>query len=236
MNFYQYELYKKTLDLKFNENLLIYHMEKAEFYHQQSENSRKQNIIKKLRKIMSRRRRRRKKMRILKSKGSSPIKEKSIKKRIFLSGALCFLLSGNLCAQVKPEIVTVVRSAVQYVNDHGEEIALKAFSDPNGPFTMRDTYVFAMDLKGNILAHGREPARIGQNYFDEKDPQGRSYIRALVERAKYGRGGWVSYYRKNPSTQEYECKSSYVTTVDKKIVIGAGYTHPLNKNGKCLAQ
>lgn len=151
--------------------------------------------------------------------------------------ALCLLLaSGNIFANVKSEIVTVVRSAVQYVNDHGEEFAFQAFSDPDGPFTMDDTYIFVIDLQGNILAHGCIPERIGQNYFDEKDPQGRSYIRALIERAQYGKGGWVSYYWKNPITLKEECKSSYVTTVDKKIVIGAGYHHPLDKNGKCLAR
>lgn len=151
--------------------------------------------------------------------------------------ALLFLLcSSNIFANVKPEIVTVVLSAVQYVNNHGEEIAFQAFSDPKGPFTMQDTYIFVMDLNGNILAHGGISDLIGQNYFDEKDPQGRSYVRALIERAQYGRGGWVSYYWKNPITQKEECKSSYVTTSEKRIVVGAGYHHPVDKNGKCIAR
>lgn len=71
MRLHQYELYKNACDLKFNKhvefnkNMFIYKAEKAEFYEQKAKNNRRQNLIKKIKKVMSQwgRKRKRKRMR-----------------------------------------------------------------------------------------------------------------------------------------------------------------------------
>lgn len=131
------------------------------------------------------------------------------------------------------EVRELVKKAVDYITEHGEALALMAFSQSTGPFSRDGTYIFAIDFKGNMLAHGVEMGRIGQNYYDLKDAQGRSVVRALIEKGRYGKGAWVSYYWKNPATGLEECKSSYVTSVNKKLIVGAGFHHPINAKGKC---
>jgi len=130
-------------------------------------------------------------------------------------------------------ITGLIQEAISFVKEHGEEEAFKVFNNPEGPFAKGTTYVFAIDFKGNILAHGSDADLIGKNQYDFKDSKGRSVVRALIEKGRYGEGAWVNYFWKNPTTQTEECKTSYVTTVDKKYIIGAGYFHPLNAKGQC---
>lgn len=133
----------------------------------------------------------------------------------------------------KVEVTTLVQEAVKYAKEHGDEAAFKEFNRPDSPFKKTNTYIFAIDFKGNILAHGSDAEVVGKNHYDYKDSKGRSVVRALIEKARYGDGAWVSYYWKNPETKADECKSSFVTTVDKKFVVGAGFHHPVDAKGKC---
>lgn len=130
-------------------------------------------------------------------------------------------------------IMSLLQEAVHFVKEHGEDDAFKVFNDPRGPFSKNNTYVFVLDFKGNMLAHGNNADLIGKNHYDLKDSKGHSVVRAIIERGRYGEGTWVNYLWKNPTTQTEECKSSYVTTVDKKFIIGAGYFHALNAKGEC---
>lgn len=131
------------------------------------------------------------------------------------------------------QVTTIVQEAVKYAKEHGDQVAIAEFNRPESQFKKPDMYIFAMDFKGNVLVHGGDMDKVGKNEYDIKDSKGRSVVRALIEKARYGDGAWVSYFWKNPATQTEECKSSFVTTVDKKFVIGAGYHHPLNAKGNC---
>lgn len=136
-------------------------------------------------------------------------------------------------ASPKEQVAALVLEAIKYVKEKGAETAFAEFNRPNSPFTKDNVYVFAIDFKGNILAHGHDFVLVGTNNYDIKDAKGRSVVRALIENGRYGEGTWVSYYWKNPATQVEECKSSFVTPVDNKFVIGAGFHHPLDDKGQC---
>ncbi len=113
----------------------------------------------------------------------------------------------------------MVHKAIAYVAKAGKEKALAAFNDPNGPFTYRDLYVYAMDLDGKVLAHGRAQKYVGKNYSNTKDAAGRYHFsRHALELAKTQGKGWYEYRIENPQTGKVEDKVAYVERAGDLVI------------------
>src|SRR5512140_3296834 len=101
------------------------------------------------------------------------------------------------------EAELMVRKAVAFYQKEGREKALATFSDPKGPFTYLDLYLFALDLDGKVVAHGKNPAFIGRN--DTKDPKSKYGFAAQVLELGKGPGkGWLEYSIENPVSHKTE--------------------------------
>jgi methyl-accepting chemotaxis protein len=121
------------------------------------------------------------------------------------------------------EAERMVKSAVAYMQKEGKEKAFATFSDPKGPFTFRDLYVVAYDSSGTCLAHGQKRDRVGKSLIDDKDPDGKAFIRErLALMAAKGRG-WQEYKFMNPATQKVELKVAYCESVDGVAVCCGAY-------------
>jgi two-component system, NarL family, sensor kinase len=77
-----------------------------------------------------------------------------------------------------------------------------------------DGYFFVYDLTGNNLMHPRQPALVGQNLWNLKDPNGSPTIQRLIAQARAG-GGYVRYLWQKPSTGKMAPKLGYVIMLDK---------------------
>lgn len=117
----------------------------------------------------------------------------------------------------------LVHKAVELLQKDGKEKAFAVFSDPKGPFSYRDLYLTAFDLKGVCLAHGTNKARIGKNVLHDKDPDGKEFVLERTERAKKEGKGWQEYKFKNPTTGKVEVKVAYFERVDDVIVTAGAY-------------
>jgi cytochrome c len=117
----------------------------------------------------------------------------------------------------------LVHKAVDYVKSAGKEKALAVFSDPNGPFTFRDLYIFVIDFKGVVLAHGTKKELIGKNDFDRKDSTGKFFTREMIELAKTKGSGWEEYQFANPTSGKVEMKVAYVERVDDYFVASGAF-------------
>lgn len=119
-------------------------------------------------------------------------------------------------------VAEFVREAVTYADVNGADAALKAFSDPNGPFQRGELYIFAYDFDGNVLAHGGNPELVGQNLTGMTDVNGADLLDALMSAARDG-GGWVEYQWPNPDAgNEEQKKWAYALAVDDRWWIGSG--------------
>lgn len=119
----------------------------------------------------------------------------------------------------------LVRKAVAYVKREGKEKAFAAFSDPQGPFTFRDLYVFAIDLKGTILAHGTKRELIGKNDWNRKDKNGKLFTQAMIKLVQEKGSGWEEYLFENPVNGKLETKVAFAQRVDD-FLIGCGAFKP----------
>jgi signal transduction histidine kinase len=141
--------------------------------------------------------------------------------RIALAGLLCLALPSAASAEERAttrEAEMMVHKAVEYLRANGKEKAFAVFSDPKGQFTYRDIYVAVIDLTGKCLAHGVDGARIGKNVMEDRDADGKLFVKERIEIAKKAGKGWADYKYKNPTSGKIEQKVSYFERVDDVLV------------------
>jgi cytochrome c len=121
------------------------------------------------------------------------------------------------------EAETMVHRAVEYLKKEGSQKAFTTFSDPKGAFTYRDLYITVYDLEGKCLAHGAKSERIGKNLLEDKDADGRQFVKERVQIAKKDGKGWQEYKFLNPATKQVEHKVAYLERVGDVVVVCGAY-------------
>jgi Signal transduction histidine kinase len=116
-----------------------------------------------------------------------------------------------------------VQKAIAFYKKAGKAIAMAEFTNPKGPFIEGDMYVFVLNLKGTMLAHGVNEKYIGQDFIDVKDSDGRSFIREIVEVGNTKGSGFVDYKWYNPVTKEDLVKHVYFEKVDDVLICSGVY-------------
>ncbi|GJI92249.1 cache domain-containing protein [Duganella hordei] len=119
------------------------------------------------------------------------------------------------------DATALVKKAVAFYKKYGREKALAEFSDPKGQFIDRDLYIFVIDQKAKMLAHGTLPKIIGKDVIEMKDADGNFLFKNMLELVNSKGSGWVHYKWPNPITKNIEAKSTYLEKVDD-LVIGCG--------------
>jgi len=124
------------------------------------------------------------------------------------------------------------RNLVGLVNDAAAQVSLKgdgAFKElmTNGSrWRTGDTYIFVIDLKGNVYVH-EDPSLVGKNLIDLKDKNGKPFIQWFVRKASgAGQSGWTHYVWARPGKAEASWKTTYVklakTASGTAYVVGSG--------------
>jgi cytochrome c len=139
-----------------------------------------------------------------------------------LAFALVTLSASAAELRASPEDAQdLVKTAVKVIQKKGKDKAFQDFQNKSGSFIVRDLYIFVYDLKGNCLAHGADPSRVGKNYADAKDGDGKPFMAERLELMKAKTSAWQDYKFKNPENGKVEQKTAYMERVDDMIV-GAG--------------
>ena len=140
--------------------------------------------------------------------------------------AAVLLLSSAALAEERAtpqDAEELVKTAVSFLKKGGPEKAFKEFQNKNGPFVYKDLYVMVYDLNGKCLAHGADATRVGKDFIESKDPDGKLFVKERVEIAKAKGKGWQDYKFKNPATGKIEQKTSYFEKVGELVVASGAY-------------
>lgn len=129
-----------------------------------------------------------------------------------------FALAGLSYASDKDDAKGLVKRAIAYVKYQGKEKAIAEISKPKGMFDKGETYVFAYDLQGVMVAHPKYPTLIGQNLISVPDNEGKMFRKEIVDKAKSKGSGWVDYVYLNPETNEQEHKTTYLQKIGDIIL------------------
>ncbi len=130
---------------------------------------------------------------------------------------------SRMYGQSVEEAKAFVQKAIQFYKKTGKAIAMAEFTNPKGPFVQGDMYVFVLNLKGTLLAHGVNEKYIGQDFIDVRDSDGRSFVREIVDVANAKGKGIADYKWYNPKTKEDLQKEVYFEKVDDVIICSGIY-------------
>ena len=124
-------------------------------------------------------------------------------------------------------LVVLVKDAADLVHARGEQ-AFTELRAPGSRWRRDDTYVFVLDLKGNMLVHP-DATMEGKNELALTDINGKPIIRGLIDAATMVAGrpeGWYHYEWPVPGELLPRWKSTYVRLVDApsgaSYVVGSG--------------
>ena len=132
-------------------------------------------------------------------------------------------LNTGLAADVgtKDEATAMVKKAIGFIKTNGADKAYAEISNPKGQFVDRDLYVVVYDMTGKCLAHGANAKMIGRDLIDNKDVDGKEFVKERVEMMKKQASGWQDYKFRNPTTNQIEPKSMYIERVND-VIVGCG--------------
>jgi len=138
----------------------------------------------------------------------------------------CVLVAGAGVAAAadagsKDEAVALVKKAIGFMQANGADKAYAEFSNPKGQFVDRDLYIVIYDINGKCLAHGANVKMIGRDLMDNKDVDGKEFVKERVEMMKKQPSGWQDYKFRNPTSNQVEPKSMYIERVND-VIVGCG--------------
>ncbi|PKN61175.1 MAG: histidine kinase [Deltaproteobacteria bacterium HGW-Deltaproteobacteria-15] len=121
-------------------------------------------------------------------------------------------------AGTKEEAVAMVKKAIEYIKANGNEKAFAELSNPKGQFVDRDLYITVYDMSAKCLVHGANPKMIGRDLIDNKDVDGKMFMRERMEIMKTNTTGWQNYKFRNPTTNQIEPKAMYLERFGDLVV------------------
>jgi cytochrome c len=116
-----------------------------------------------------------------------------------------------------------VEDAAAFYKACGKRIALAEYTNPNGKFVQDDMYIFALNPKGTMLAHGVNEKFVGEEFVDIQDDDGKHFIKEIIDIANTQGSGWVEYKWYNPITKKVLQKTVFCKKVDNLIICSGVY-------------
>lgn len=139
-------------------------------------------------------------------------------------------LESFLVAQKEQELknyTAIALSSVEHIHalnkENSKEVQTVVTNIVNNMlYNGDDGYFFIYDNKGNNIVHPKEPNRVGKNWWNLEDSNGKNVIQALMKKAQSG-GGFYRYNWLKPSEGEPSPKMSYSTYIERwQWMLGTG--------------
>lgn len=110
------------------------------------------------------------------------------------------------------EVEALVNKAAVQIDAKGKA-AFSELRTKGSEWFHGDTYVFAYDMKGNVLLNPAFPAREGTNVSGQKDANGKLFHDAIIHTAETQGAGWVDYMFPKPGQTRPSQKWAFVKAV-----------------------
>ena len=106
----------------------------------------------------------------------------------------------------------LVDKAAALIDKNGKT-AFTEFRKKDSEWFHGTTYLYAYDLKGNVLLNPAFPMREGTNVTGQKDARGKLFHDEIIKTAETKGCGWVDYMFPKPGQTEPSQKWAYVSKV-----------------------
>jgi len=117
----------------------------------------------------------------------------------------------------------MVSRAIKFCKNAGKEVTLAEVSNRDGFFVEGPQYVFVLDERGMMLAHGINERFVGRDFLWVMDFDGKAFVKEIVEMAKNDGYGVVEYKWINPVSSKGEPKMVYFEKYEGMIFCSGIY-------------
>ena len=98
-------------------------------------------------------------------------------------------IPGSGFVQRKPDMPSALskklaEKAMKYIKKYGKENAINLFTKKYRKFRKYNTYLFVLDMEGNVLAHTGNTNLVNANLFDSKNFMGNHFIQDYINKIK----------------------------------------------------
>lgn len=142
---------------------------------------------------------------------------------LLIAGIFVLSASGAALAATKAEAEAMVKKAISFTKESGKEKAFAEISNPKGKFVKDELYVAVTDKTGKCLAHGANAKLVGKDLSGLKDPDGKAFIKEMMDLTAAKGKGWVEYKFNNPVSKKIEPKIAYIELHDGMIFLAGVY-------------
>ncbi len=125
----------------------------------------------------------------------------------------------------KTDAIRMIEKAKNFFKNSGKRIAFAEFTNPNGAFVEDEMYIFVLNGKGTMLAHGVNEKFVGEEFIDLTDSDGKLFMKEIVDTANSEGSGWVQYKWFEAVTRKWLPKTVYFEKVDDVIICSGIYDH-----------
>ncbi len=142
---------------------------------------------------------------------------------LLAAAAIVALAAPAFAGATAEQTKAFVERAVAHIKAAGPQKAFADFSRPDGGFVDGELYMFCYAMDGLNKAHGGNPALVGKNLYNLKDPDGFQVNAEIIKKAQAEGAGWIDFKWPNPLSKKVEAKTAYIIKVDSDTVCGSGY-------------
>jgi len=148
---------------------------------------------------------------------------KNVLRTIFIGVCVVMFVTSVFAATAGDEAKAMVDKAVAFLKANGKDKGFAEINKPDGQFVKGDVYINIFSLTGTMLANGANAKLIGTNGSKLKDPDGKMFMKEIIDRAASEGKGWVEYKWTNPKTKKIEPKAAYFEKYNDMIVSAGTY-------------
>jgi len=128
-------------------------------------------------------------------------------------------------AEVADQVVVgLVDKAIEIFKTQGKDQGLKVCNASAGPLRKGALYVFALNLKGQYVAHPVQLDLRGQDGWELQDAKGKFITQDFIKIAKEQGQGWSEYWWLRVNETAPTLKKTYIKRVPgEDLLVGCGY-------------
>lgn len=136
-----------------------------------------------------------------------------------------FIACGYYPQADRKRAVDLVRLGFQFLKGHGLLTTIKVINDQaDNQFRYGDLYLEIYTAQGLCVANGTNTDLVGRNFIDDKDQDGKFYVKEMIRKAM-NEPGWVDYKLRNLFKSVYVEK---ITIGTETYIIACGL-YPISK-------
>jgi cytochrome c len=147
-----------------------------------------------------------------------------MKKFAIVLALMCSLYLPSYASTDQELAVDLVDKAVDTFQAKGKDYALKLIGASAGPLRKGSLYVYAVNFKGQFVAHPVQEDLRGHDGWELQDAKGKFIIQDLIKEAKDKGQGWYEYSWIRVNETSPTLKKVYFKRVPgEEVLVAAGF-------------